>query len=93
MDRSTQVSSSSAVPQDGVQPFDTLLVENSPLTPLSQVLALISAKNPKPYLEHEQPVPLPPSPKVLMELDPAELWVLSLHSLSSNKDKMNPSIF
>ena len=67
-------STPSAVPQDGVQPFNTPLVENSPLTPLSQTrVTTPSIKASHPFDEHEQLIPLPTTPKELKDLKPLPL--------------------
>ena len=75
-----------AVPQNGVLPFDSLLVENSPLTPLSQAQVLTPPDGASClYMEHEQLIPLPTTPKELGDLEP-------LPPLPS-QDKEEPSTF
>ena len=87
----------SAVPQDGVQPFDTPLVENSPLTPLSQtqvITPLIEASHP--FDEHEQLIPLPTTPKELKDLEPlpsVKLDDLESTPPSAEQDEFDPSSF
>ena len=86
-----------AVPQDGVQPFDTPLVENSPLTPLSQTRVITpSIEASRPFDEHKQLIPLPTTPKELKDLEPlpsVELDDLESAPPSAKQDKFDPSVF
>ena len=87
----------SAVPQDGVQPFNTLLVENSPLTPLSQTWVITpSIEASHPFDEHEQLITLPTTPQELKDLEP--LLLVELNDLESapplaEQDEFDPSTF
>ena len=86
-----------AVPQDGVQPFDTLLVENFPLTLLSQTWVItpsIGASHP--FDEHEQLIPLCTTPQELKDLEPlplVELDDLESAPPSAEQDQFDPSAF
>ena len=78
-----------------MQPFDTPLVENSPLTPLSQIQIITpSIKASRPFDEHEQLIPLPTTE--LKDLEPLPLVELdNLESAppSAEQDKFDPSAF
>ena len=86
-----------AVPQDRVQPFDTPLVENSPLTPLSQTWVITSSiEASRPFDEHEQLIPLPTTPKELKDLKPlpsVKLYDLESAPPSAEQDEFDPSAF
>ena len=86
-----------AVPQDGVQPFDTPLVENSPLTSLSQTWVITpSIKASHPFDKHKQLIPLPTTSKELKDLK--SLPSVKLDNLESTpplakQDEFDPSTF